>query len=62
MDTVFSEKVDEGAESVYASAQFLADGTNKENYTISLTDRYVGTIDGNGAVDAASDWTKGWTK
>ena len=62
MDSVFSEKVDEGAESVYASAQFLADGTNKENYTISLTDRYVGTIDGNGAVDAASDWTKGWTK
>ncbi|MGM9767157.1 MAG: hypothetical protein ACI3Z0_01675 [Candidatus Cryptobacteroides sp.] len=62
MDTVFSEKVEEGQESKYASAQFLADGTNKENFTITLKDRFVGMIDGNGAVDAASDWTKGWTK
>lgn len=62
LDTVFSEKVDEGQKSIYASAQFLADGTNKEKASITLKDRYIGTIDGNGAVDAANDWTKGWTK
>ena len=62
LDSVFAEKLDEGQSSIYASAQFLADGTNKEKASITLKDRYIGTIDGNGAVDAANDWTKGWTK
>ena len=62
LDSVFAEKLDEGQSSIYASAQFLADGTNKEKATITLNDKYVGIIDGNGAVDPANDWTKGWTK
>ncbi len=61
IDSVFSEKVEEGQTSMYGSAQFLADGTNKENASISLQKHFIGTVDGNGAVDAANDWTAGWT-
>lgn len=61
LETVFEEKVEDGQSSIYGSEDFLADGTNRENVAISLSKRYVGTIDGNGAVDASDDWTEGWT-
>lgn len=62
ISSVFKETVEEGGSSVYGSAQFLADGTNSENASISFSDRFVGTIDGNGAVSASDNWTAGWTK
>ena len=58
----FSEKVDEGKSSVYGSAQFLANDTNKAGVQMSFTDRFVGTIDGNGAVSASDNWTASWVK
>ena len=33
----------------------------KEKAQISFKNRFVGTIDGNGAVDSSNDWTAGWT-
>ena len=61
MDSSFSEKVEEGQSSLYNSASFLAGGSNKEKAQISCKNRFVGTIDGNGAVDSSNDWTAGWT-
>ena len=61
MDSSFSEKLEEGQSSLYNSASFLADGSNKEIAQISFKNRFVGTIDGNGAVDSSNDWTAGWT-
>ena len=40
----------------------LADGSDKAGVEMKFTNRFVGLIDGRGAVDAASDWTKGWCK
>ena len=44
----------------YDSDDFVTDG-NLVNQTLNFTDRFVGTVDGKGAVSADSDWTKGWT-
>ena len=62
LSTVFSEKVEEGSESIYSSLDFLSDGTNKEGVTITLQDRFVGMMDGNGAISSSDDWSKGWTR
>ena len=62
VSSVFNEIVESGQSSKYGSAQFLADGTNKENASLSFTDRFVGTVDGNGAVSASDNWTAGWTR
>ena len=35
---------------------------NRIDQKLSLTSRYVGTVDGAGAVPADNDWTAGWTK
>ena len=44
----------------YLSADFVDDG-NLVDQTFSFTGRYVGTVDGRGAVSADNDWTAGWT-
>lgn len=44
----------------YLSADFVNDG-NLVDQTFSFTGRYVGTVDGRGAVSADNDWTAGWT-
>ncbi len=62
LSSKFLEKLEDGQSSIYSSEQFLADGSNKVGFEMAFTDRYVGMIDGCGAVDAASDWTKGWCK
>lgn len=62
LSNTFCEKVDDGQSSIYSSKNFLADGTNRENAKIEFTGRFVGMTDGRGAVDASSDWTKGWTR
>ncbi|MGN1234008.1 MAG: hypothetical protein ACI4UJ_11275 [Candidatus Cryptobacteroides sp.] len=62
LSSEFKEKVEEGQSSIYGSAQFLADGTNKENASFSFSERFVGTVDGNGAVSASDNWTAGWTR
>ena len=46
----------------YDNAAFLAAGnSNRDDIASSLTDGFVGTIDGAGAVSASSDWTA-WTR
>ena len=46
----------------YDNATFLAAGnSNRDDIASSLTDGFVGTIDGAGAVSASSDWTA-WTR
>lgn len=62
LETKFVEEVPEGETSIYSSDMFLADGTNKAGQTFTFTGRFVGTVDGIGAVDPADDWTKGWTR
>lgn len=62
LETKFVEEVPEGETSIYSSDMFLADGTNKAGRTFTFTNRFVGTVDGIGAVAPADDWTKGWTR
>lgn len=61
LSTVLNEKIEEGGSSLFSADDFVAAG-NKQNVEMTFTDRYVGTIDGNGAVEAGNDWTAGWTK
>ena len=61
LSTVFNEKIEEGGSSIFSANDFVAAG-NRQNVEMTFTDRYVGTIDGNGAVEAGNDWTAGWTK
>ena len=61
LSTVFNEKIEEGGSSIFSADDFVAAG-NRQNVEMTFTDRYVGTIDGNGAVEAGNDWTAGWTK
>ncbi len=44
----------------YTEALFTAAG-NKVNQKLTFTSRFVGTVDGAGAVPADDDWTAGWT-
>lgn len=60
----------------YFTANFLESEGNEVSATISLSDTYIGTVDGGktlsdsffekaaykGAVSASNDWTKGWTR
>lgn len=48
-------------EGIYTNDMFVAAG-NLTNQTFNFTDGFVGTTDGRGAVDAANNWTAGWTK
>lgn len=65
-----------GEEGIYTATDFTADGTNRENYPLLLSNTYIGTADGGtdmttvdaffdaaayvGAVPADNDWTQGW--
>ncbi|MGN1214765.1 MAG: hypothetical protein ACI4TJ_00815 [Candidatus Cryptobacteroides sp.] len=62
LSSTFLEKPEDGQSSIYSSEQFLADGSNKVGVDMKFTKRYVGMIDGRGAVDASSDWTEGWCR
>lgn len=57
----FSCASGEGITSSYDSDDFTADG-NRTAQTITLTDNYVGQVDGAGAVPSDDDWTEGWTR
>ena len=46
---------------VYTDELFTAAG-NKVDQKLTFTSRYVGTVDGAGAVPADDDWTAGWTR
>ena len=68
---------DEGSV-LYTQDMFLEDGTNKVDQTFSLTDNFIGTIDGGidpttvdsffsagnfiGAISSSDNWMEGWTK
>lgn len=45
----------------YTDEMFTAAG-NRTDAKLTFTSRYVGTLDGAGAVPADNDWTAGWTK
>lgn len=45
----------------YTTDKFL-ENANLENQTISLTDKYVGMVDGRGAVESSNMWMTGWTR
>ncbi len=62
-------------EGIYSTEKFLATASNSNTYVNSLTNGYVGTVDGGstpagsffekadfkGAISSTNDWTKGWT-
>ncbi len=45
----------------YGNTDFQEDG-NLSNQAITLKNKYVGIIDGKGAVSESEDWTASWTK
>ncbi len=47
-------------EGIYTEAMFL-EACNRLNAEINLTNDWVGTIDGAGAVEDGDDWTLGWS-
>ncbi|WP_289005992.1 hypothetical protein [Parabacteroides sp.] len=67
-----------GKEGIYTAEMFAKDDVNKENQEITLTDGYIGTIEGGddmpavdgffvaapykGAISNDNNWTAGWTK
>ncbi len=54
-------KSDDTVSSVYTEEMFTSKG-NKVNQNLVFSSRFVGTVNGAGAVDANNDWTAGWTK
>ena len=67
-----------GKEGIYTAEMIAKDDVNKENQEITLTDGYIGTIEGGddmpavdgffvaapykGAISNDNNWTAGWTK
>ena len=45
----------------YTNDMFLSSG-NQTGQSFTFTNKYVGTFDGKGALDASDLWTAGWTK
>ena len=77
LSTGVSSDNDEGS-ILYTQDMFLEDGTNKVDQTFSLTDNFVGTVDGGidpttlgsffsagtfiGAISSSDNWMAGWTR
>ena len=62
-NVIISGKVnsDETVSTAYTDDMFTKAG-NKIDSDITLKSRFIGTIDGAGAVPQDNDWTAGWTK
>lgn len=55
-------KSDAKVSEAYTDDMFTQSGKNKTDTEITLKSRFIGTVDGAGAVPQDNDWTAGWTK
>ena len=59
--SVLVKQVEGDENNPYTNDMFLNSG-NQTGQSFTFTDKYVGTFDGKGALDASDLWTAGWTK
>lgn len=59
--SVLVKQVEGDENNPYTNDMFLSSG-NQTGQSFTFTNKYVGTFDGKGALDASDLWTAGWTK